>query len=140
MVTSDTLFFLVECTSCNLLLILVSSLPWKNPQQCLVLLTVTGELYCTTANSSQLAAILALPGLVVNTCVDSLPIIFQTKVKPSNLFISLYSLLFPTYYLSCEVSHSMVSLLARVVSKLSCFGWLIIRLEYRGLTLISSTF
>ena len=43
--TSDTLFFLVECTSCKIPAILVSSLPWENPPYCLVLSTAVGKLY-----------------------------------------------------------------------------------------------
>ena len=57
-------------TICMILLILLSSLPFGDSFYCLVLHIVAGKLNCTTADFFHLAAILAVPCLVVNTCVD----------------------------------------------------------------------
>ena len=127
MVTSDTLFFLVECTSCIILLILVSSLPWENPQYCLVLHTVAGKLHCPTADFSQLAAILAVPCFrVVNTCVD-----FSTS-NLSDYCIYCPNIIFADLpvavllHLGLVVSHVLGLAIAGLDWSWSgcCFGWL----------------
>ena len=85
--TSDTLFFLVECTSCNIPLILVSSLPWENPPYCLVLHTVAGKLYWWTADLFQLAAILTVPCLRMVIVLIFLRVIFQTIFATNQLLL-----------------------------------------------------
>ena len=52
----------------------------------------------------QLAAILTVPCLRVVIMLIFLHVIFQTNLQPPNYSFSTNSLLFSSYYLSCEVS------------------------------------